>query len=231
MRNRTWTDDQFRVAVADSISIADTLRKLGLVPKGGNYRTINALVRRMKLDTSHWLGKASGRGKTRILPMVPLEEVLVENSEYSRTSLKARMLQEGMLKNECCECGQKPEWKGKPLVMVLDHINGVSNDHRRENIRLLCPNCNSQQDTFCGRKNAGKKMISHDSKCERCGDVVGLGARWCVRCGRIRTRKVERPSLAVLLEEKKTMNMESMGRKYGVSGNAIRKWIFWAQKI
>jgi hypothetical protein len=49
----------------------------------------------------------------------------------------------------------EPVWLGKPLVLILDHINGKHNDHRLVNLRLLCPNCNSQQPTFAG-KNKGQ---------------------------------------------------------------------------
>jgi hypothetical protein len=228
--NRSWTDEQLRTAAKESISIAQTLRKLGLVPKGGNYRTIHAVIREIGIDTSHWLGKASGRGKKRMLPRVPLSEVLVENSEYSRACLKKRMLEEGILHNRCYVCGIKPEWNNQLLVLVLDHTNGINNDNRAENIRLLCPNCNSQQKTFCGRKNEGKKMVSHVWKCGDCGQTITREAKWCVDCGRIRSRKVERPSLDSLLKDREMMSMEAIGRKYGVSGNSIKKWIRQAQE-
>ena len=50
----------------------------------------------------------------------------------------------------CAECGIN-EWRGRPLRLHLDHINGISNDNRFENLRLVCPNCHSQTDTYCGR--------------------------------------------------------------------------------
>src|SRR6266511_923986 len=81
----------------------------------------------------------------------PLEEVLVENSTYSRFHLKRRLLASGTLKNECAVCGQGQVWMGQPLAMVLDHINGVPNDNRLENLRMLCPNCNSQTATYCAK--------------------------------------------------------------------------------
>lgn len=92
----------------------------------------------------------------RIVPnkeqrIIPLEQALIENSSYSRQSLKRRLLREGLLKNECAECGQRPRWKGKLLVLILDHINGVNDDNRLDNLHLLCPNCNSQTETFAGR--------------------------------------------------------------------------------
>jgi hypothetical protein len=44
-----------------------------------------------------------------------------------------------------------PNWNNKGLVLQLDHINGVHNDNRVENLRILCPNCHSQTDTFCAK--------------------------------------------------------------------------------
>ena len=87
---------------------------------------------------------------------IPLEDLLTEHSKHKRGHIKKRLLTEGLLRNECYECGSPPNWRGKILTMVLDHINGIHNDHRLENLRMLCPNCNSQTDTFCGRNKPYK---------------------------------------------------------------------------
>jgi hypothetical protein len=200
------------------------LRKIGLVPKGGNYRTVHMEAIRLGLDTSHWLGHAHLKGKKRILPKVSLSDVLVENCEYSRSNLKSRLLKEGILDNTCAICGQLPEWHGKPLVLVIDHINGINNDNRLENLRILCPHCNSQQDTFCGRKNKGVYKTPRWS-CRDCGRIISKGANRCLECDRKKARRIERPSLESLLEDRKTMSMEAVGRKYGVCGNSVKKWI------
>lgn len=69
---------------------------------------------------------------------------------YATGHLKSRLIKAGYKKNECEECNIK-EWNNKPLVCHLDHINGISNDHRLENLKMLCPNCHSQTPTYCGR--------------------------------------------------------------------------------
>ena len=52
-------------------------------------------------------------------------------------------------------------WCGKEITLELDHINGDNRDHRVQNLRLLCPNCHSQTDTWRGRnKNKGKQKVS-----------------------------------------------------------------------
>jgi len=89
---------------------------------------------------------------------IPLEDILAgKYPNYYRCNLKSRMLKEGLLENICDECGVGPTWNGKPIVIELDHINGINDDHRKENLRMLCPNCHSQTKTFKGR-NKNKYM-------------------------------------------------------------------------
>lgn len=72
---------------------------------------------------------------------------------------------------ECCFHTKPLEWNGKEIKLILDHINGVCGDNRPPNLRLLCPNCNSQQLTH-GGGNKGKteqhaggfSVLSHDNK-------------------------------------------------------------------
>lgn len=93
----------------------------------------------------------------RMLNLVPLEQMLIEHCPYSRPTIKRRLVALGLLKLECAMCGIGPVWNAKPLVLRLDHVNGVNDDCRRENLRLLCPNCDSQTETYCGRNAARLK--------------------------------------------------------------------------
>jgi Zn finger protein HypA/HybF involved in hydrogenase expression len=88
----------------------------------------------------------------------PLEHIL-ENSK-SRATIKRRLLEAGILQNRCEECGLS-EWRGRPLSIQIDHRNGIKDDHRVENLRMLCPNCHSQTDTFAARnRKLERKQIS-----------------------------------------------------------------------
>lgn len=148
---RKYTDEQLIQAVTTSISIADVMRKLNLSVTAGNYQTISKKIVNLGVDTSHFRGKSHGTSFTR---KIPTEEMFTENSTVDRGLVKRRIIKDNLLENRCAICSSPPTWLGSPLVLVLDHINGVNNDHRLENLRFLCPNCNSQTSTFCGRNSS-----------------------------------------------------------------------------
>ena len=87
------------------------------------------------------------------------EQVFIANSNYARHHIKRRIIEQQMIPYECAECGNDGNHNGKTLVLQLDHINGVNDDNRLENLRFLCPNCHSQEDTYAAknRKNASRK--------------------------------------------------------------------------
>jgi hypothetical protein len=86
--------------------------------------------------------------------LFPLESVLIENSTYPRHSLKKRILDNGLIEYKCDICHCDPIWRDKPMPLILDHINGINNDNRLNNLRFVCSNCDSQLDTY---KSKNKK--------------------------------------------------------------------------
>jgi hypothetical protein len=123
------------------------------------------------------------------------------------------------------------------MALILDHINGVPNDNRLENLRIVCPNCAATLDTHCARKN---KLAPAYRECARCGErfvVKYPRHRYCSRvCGssrprrdvglpKLELRRAERPPYQQLVQEIQETSYSAVGRKYGVSDNAIRKWV------
>lgn len=208
--------EELQNLVNDCDSLSEVLRHFGLQNKGGNYKTIKKRFEEDGIDVSKF---SENFGKGLIRPLRPLSEILVEDSDFSRSHLKERILKKGLLKEVCDKCGIGPVWQGCRLVLVLDHINGISNDNRIENLRMLCPNCNSQMSTFAGKNNCK----DHNS-CV-CGKEISSSSKKCVNCEMKSRRKCDRPSKAKLAQEVKEFGYLKTGRKYGVSDNAIRKWL------
>lgn len=167
----------------------------------------------------------------------PLREVLVEDSNYNRTQLKRRLYAEGLKSRRCELCGQGEEWRGRSMSLILDHINGVATDNRLENLRIVCPNCAATLETHCARKNrihreprlclhCGKQFVPKYGAHRYCSQMCGT-QRAELRQARPMTRKVPRPSYEQLMTDLQSMSFLAVGRKYGVSDNAVRKWIRW----
>jgi hypothetical protein len=230
-----YTEEEAAEAVRNSRSWAETLRRLGYCSTGANARPLKKRLARWGISTTHFDPSAASREALR-REATPLREVLVRSSTYSRSSLKRRLFESGLKERACELCGQGEIWRGKPMGLILDHINGIRDDNRLENLRIVCPNCAATLDTHCGRKGKGSPLLP--LQCARCETEFRpryRGQRYCSRyCGSRweRTgkrlpgaRKVERPSHERLLSEIEKHGYLGVGRIYGVSDNAIRKWI------
>jgi hypothetical protein len=230
-RGPRYTEEAAREAIAASVSWAEALRRLDMCDSGGSYLILRKYAAIWNISTAHFDPYARARTK----PNMPLEEILVTGSTFSRGHLKRRLLRAG-LKHPICElCGQGELWQGRRMSLVLDHVNGVRDDHRLENLRMLCPNCNATLDTHCGRNKPREVPARGCLRCARLFVPATDSQRYCSRaCGaggdrapgpQPESRRVERPPYDVLLAEIAATSYSAVGRRYGVSDNAIRKWV------
>lgn len=181
-RKEKYSKENFEKAIKKSKSIKESLKNLNLRAAGGNYKVFHKYVDEYNIDTSHFetkeeVIKRTLRKYTSGIK-IPLSDILVKNSDYNRTNLKDRLYEEG-LKNRNCEikdCGQGEEWMGEKMSLILDHINGVHNDNRIENLRIVCPNCNATLPTHCG------KHKKKEHKCVDCNCNVSKAAKRCQSC-------------------------------------------------
>lgn len=182
-------------------------------------------VLREKLNTYEIKYHFLDESVSNVAKKLDLSEILQKDRPYKSSSLKKRLIEEGLKKDICEICGQLPEWNNKPLVLQLDHINGDHNDNRLENLRILCPNCHTQTETFSNKKS---KKIKY---CLDCGCEINSRSTYCRKCGpkhsNNSSRKVslsDKPSKEELFEMIKTMSFVDIGKKYGITDNSIRKW-------
>lgn len=142
--------------VADCASRAEVIRALGFRPSSTTYRLLREAITEEGIsagafESPHQAMRRSSTPRYR----TSLEDILVRGSTYTNAAtLKRRLLDDGLLDPHCAVCGID-DWCGRAITLHLDHVNGLRDDHRLENLRLLCPNCHSQTTTFAGR-NKGR---------------------------------------------------------------------------
>lgn len=149
MTSKKYTESEFIEAVAKSTSIAQVINRLGLIPAGGNYKTINNKIKELGLDISHLNGQGWSKGKT-LTPKRDIQDYLSNKHPIQSFKLKNRLIKEGIFDWICSKCNLTV-WLDKKIPLELDHINGDNSDNSLKNLRLLCPNCHAQTPTYRGK--------------------------------------------------------------------------------
>lgn len=140
------------ITIKECKTKADFCRALDKKPTGGNYRTIDNIIKEYNLDISHFKSEPWNKNIRYKNPIKSLDEILVENSSHLNTnSLKLRLIKNGLKEYKCELCGNKE-------IVELHHINGNPTDNRIENLQLLCPNCHSKTNNYRGKKKLSTRI-------------------------------------------------------------------------
>lgn len=222
---KEYTKEELEEIVKSSSSYKEVLKKVGYTTLNGrNNDTLRRYLNKYNISIEHF---------ERVSPIKRNEEnVFCENSTASQKVLRDWYIKGNYSEYKCAICGQEPMWNGIELKLQLDHADGDNKNNVLSNLRWLCPNCHSQTDTFCGKgksKNTAKNNDKKNKKerkryCIYCGKEISLQSIRCFDCAKLQSRKVERPSKEQLFQELKEFSFVDVGKKYGVSDNAIRKW-------
>ncbi|WP_030983578.1 HNH endonuclease signature motif containing protein [Streptomyces sp. NRRL WC-3744] len=147
-----WTRERLEGAVAASTNMCEVLRHLGLEVVGGHHTHISRRIKAYGIDTSHFQ-LPTRRGKpwrARTPEALLVEQPAGQARRIPSDRLKWAMTAVGR-QERCARCGTGPEWRGRPLPLEVDHIDGDWRNNRIENLRFLCPNCHSITDNYRGR--------------------------------------------------------------------------------
>ena len=235
---RDYTKEQLEKVIKNCNCISEVLRKLGYGVTGQNPKTLKQLIKEYDIDISHFRKKVKKRSD---------KEIFCDGSVVSQSVLRERLKKTGLVPYVCDSCGLPPEWQGRPLTLILDHVNGINTDNRIENLHWVCPNCNQQLSTtgYRGVKKYdeyGNRIIEKripiedvtDSKnrykkyCPKCGRLMSRNAELCLDCYNRQQSDIHLENLPVSREDLKDLIREKsfseIGRMFGVSDNGIRIW-------
>jgi hypothetical protein len=206
-----WNSSKLKQAAQKSECFSDICRYIGIPVHGRTFDTIRNELKRQKISIQHFKSHSQlAKERAGIQTKWNAVDIFVENSP-SPGAVKKRVKREHLLDYKCAICGLLPVWNGMPLTLQFDHINGKHADCRIENLRWLCANCHTQTSTYCG-KSSYKKIRPSD-----------INPEWRHQ-DRPSTRKTEWPDKQTLEKLIETTSWTAMGRMFGVSDNAVRKW-------
>lgn len=222
-----YTKEMLEQLVKESFSVAQVIKKLGLKQAGGTHCHLSRKIKKLEIDSSHFLGQAynSGANYKGGNTKKSASEILIirESGPRQKPYKLRRALLEIGVKYECEICYLKDIWNGKEIRLEVDHKNNNWLDDRKENLRFLCPNCHSQQQHKMNKGKTGlinfksynKKVIILKQKIKNINKMHEY---------RIKSRKVERPSKEELFKLLWELPTTKIANQYGVSDKAVEKW-------
>lgn len=202
--------EELEKLVKECSSLTDILKKQGKATSGAALTILKERLNAYDIKY-HFLNEKT------ISKKMELDDILVDGKSYSSNRLKKRLIEAGLKEDSCEICGIST-WLGKKLTLQLHHINGNHNDNRLENLQILCPNCHTLTDNFGNKK--------HNSKlCPDCGKEISNKSSYCVNCApKHKKQSSNCPTKDILLQQIQQYSFTELGKMYGVSDNAVRKW-------
>jgi 5-methylcytosine-specific restriction endonuclease McrA len=234
-RSKVWSisDDRFIELVKSSNSMPEVLVKLGLRPAGGNFMTLKK--RLLELNMLNDLAYRSKQYKQisvldRHRKHFTLDYWLSVGTHIKTTDLKRKLFKAGIKKEECEICGIKNIWNDKILKLQIHHINGISTDNRIENLMIVCPNCHSQTDTFCGKSsNLIHDNVKVNVPCTVCGELKPINEHsTCRKCSFKKISKLNHWDSIIInktLDEIKILGVKEFSEKNHISTTVVYKYL------
>lgn len=207
-------------------SLQEVLNALGYQKRsGGIYMRLKSRLEEDDIDLSTLQDNFRNKKREESCKMVNSDQLLVENSVHANKMVRRYILRERLIQYKCHLCQIGSLHNGLPLTLQLDHINGVSNDHRLPNLRFLCPNCHSQTSNWGGRN---VKRKAKQNTCIDCGESISKTSVRCMQCVHkefkiTRTKfNVDPGHLKYMILEKQ-LAYSTIGKMFGVSYTTVKK--------
>lgn len=222
-----FTKEQLDEIVKNNYNFKACLRILGYTnPSGDTVKAFKQKLKDLNISTEHFKNSIILKDNNQKI-INPETELFIEDSPFQQSTLR-KYYEKIFPQTRCSICNLLPQWNEKKLIFILDHINGKNHDNRLENLRWVCPNCNSQLSTT-GSRNCNKTPIK-DKKmnyCIDCGQAISLKSTRCLNCEqqwREKMDKANRPNRELLKILVRNKSFAEIGRDYNVSSKMVSKW-------
>ena len=235
-RPSPYTEDEVRAAVAESPSLTAALRASGLQTSWRKPQDVPPADRALR-DFDRPLRSQLGT------PGSKAKEGDTASRVWLRLDVQPAQPQRAPLRDWAAVAAVRAVRAGRGVARSPDVVDPRSHQRCRRpttgsrTCRIVCPNCAATLDTHCGRKNrrdrGPRPCLLAATSSSRSIRAIATARRCCgthnkgPRAPRPERRKVERPSYEQLMADVASMSFLAIGRKYGVSDNAVRKWIRW----